>query len=254
MLCDFHIHSTYSDGHLTIPELVDLYGTRGFGAIAITDHLCEEHTMLGKTARFFERTLTRRTFPNYLRELDEQAVRAWDQYRMLLLPGYELTKNSLANQRSAHMVVLGCREFLSADQEVSALLKQVRAAGGLSIAAHPVNTGYIEPQTYYLWSRREELASEFDAWEVASGPRLFDAVLRSGLPMIANSDLHHPRQITSWKTKLTCERHPEAIFSAIRSQEVEFVFYADPLARSAKALLPPSSMMFSSPRLAGSRS
>jgi hypothetical protein len=236
MLCDFHVHSTFSDGRLTIAQLVDLYGQRGFGAIAITDHLCEEHTFLGRTARFFDRTLTRSNFAEYLRTLDEQAERAWDQYRMLVIPGYELTKNALVNDRSAHVVVLGSREFLAADQDIVSLLGQVRESGGLSIAAHPVNTGYLEPQTYFLWSRRRELANHFDAWEVASGPKIFDQVLQSGLPMIANSDLHHPRQINSWKTKLHCERHPQAIFEAIRKQQVDFVFYQEPVANPLFAL------------------
>lgn len=228
MLCDFHIHSTFSDGRLDIAQLVDLYGRRGFGAIAITDHLCEERSFLGQTAHFFERTLTRKSFPKYLEILKTEAARAWDQYRMVVIPGYELTKNSLVNQRSAHVVVLGAPEYLSADQDIVCLLKQVRDLGGLSIAAHPVHTGHFEPQTYFLWSRRAELADKFDAWEVASGARLFDEVLHSGLPLIANSDLHHPRQINSWKTKLRCERHPEAIFQAIRDQEVEFVYYGEP--------------------------
>jgi hypothetical protein len=226
MLCDFHLHSTFSDGRLSIAEIVDLYGRRGFGAIAITDHLCEERTFLGKAARFLDRTLTRKTFPRYLEVLHEQAERAWHQYGMRVITGFELTKNALINKRSAHIVVLGVSEFISADQEIHALLQQVRDLGGLSIAAHPVNTGMMEPQTHYLWSRREELRQEFDAWEVASGPHLFQAVAESGLPMIANSDMHHPRQLKSWKTKLRCAREQEAIFTAIRKQEVDFRFYA----------------------------
>lgn len=234
MLCDFHIHSNFSDGRLSIPELIDLYGRRGFGAIAITDHLCEEHSFLGQTAHFFERTLTRKTFPEYLEILQRETARAWDQYRMVVITGYELTKNSLVNQRSAHVVVLGAKQYLSADQDIETLLAQVRDLGALSIAAHPVNTGSMEPQTYFLWSRRRQLADKFDAWEVASGPKLFNEVLHSGLPMIANSDLHHPRQINSWKTKLSCERHPEAIFAAIRRQELEFVYYEN---RATKNIL-----------------
>src|ERR1700722_8863180 len=129
MLCDFHIHSHFSDGRLSIPELVDLYGKRGFGAIAITDHLCEERSFLGQTAHFFERTLTRKSFPRYLEVLREEAARAWDQYRMLVIPGYELTKNSLLNHRSAHVVVLGAEEYLSADQDIVELLKSVKDLG-----------------------------------------------------------------------------------------------------------------------------
>lgn len=236
MLCDFHIHSTFSDGSLTIAEIVDLYGRRGFGAIAITDHLCEESTFLGKTARWLERTLTRETFPFYLDTIHAQAERAWRQYRMRVLPGFELTKNSLINHRSAHVVAVGVEKWISADQDIFAMLKEIRAAGGLAIAAHPVCTGKFEPQTYFLWSRRRELAPHFDAWEVASGKQLFAPVAESGLPMLANSDLHHAHHIHAWKTKLSCERHPEAIKEAVRRQRVEFEYYAgNPLLSLKKA-------------------
>ena len=66
-----------------------------------------------------------------------------------------------------------------------------------------------------------------DAWEVASGPFLFDEVLRSPLPKIANSDLHHPKQMTSWKTLLSCEKNPGAILQAIRKQELSYQYYKD---------------------------
>ena len=38
LLCDFHVHTQWSDGKLTIAEVVDLYGSSGnFDVIAITD-------------------------------------------------------------------------------------------------------------------------------------------------------------------------------------------------------------------------
>jgi len=95
--------------------------------------------------------------------------------------------------------------------------------------AHPWNTQKREKQTYHLWDRREELRAEFDAWEVASGPHLFDEVLRSNFPRIASSDLHHRRQLRSWKTGFTCERSQTAIFEAIRKQEITFHFYEESL-------------------------
>jgi PHP family Zn ribbon phosphoesterase len=237
MLCDFHIHSTFSDGRLTIPEIVDLYGKRGFGAIAITDHLCEEDSFLGKAAQILDRTLTRQSFPQYLELIKAEAERAYRQYRMVLIPGMELTKNSIVNARSAHIVVLGAEQFISADQEIHQMLRGIRDQGAISIAAHPVSTQRFEPQTYFLWSRREELATAFDAWEVASGPVLFDEVVKTNLPKIASSDLHHPRQISSWKTVLRCERHQEAIFDAIRSQQVEFQFFQDRVVAPSRYVL-----------------
>lgn len=227
MWCDFHVHSTFSDGRLTIPALVDLYGRRGFGAIAITDHVCEEKSLLGLSAHWLEKTLTAESYALYMQVLTEEAERAWDQYRMILLPGLELTKNSLRHSNSAHIVALGAHEFISADDSVEEILREIRSQGGLSIAAHPVHTGKLEPQTYHLWNRRRELSSLFDTWEVASGRQFSQEVARSGLPMIANSDLHHPRQMSSWKTILNCERHPEAILRAIRRQEVQFKYFED---------------------------
>lgn len=228
ILGDFHIHSKFSDGVLTIPELVDVYGKRGFGVISITDHLCETETFLGRSAKFLSRTLTKESFPRYIEQIREEAERAWKQYKMLVLPGFEVTKNSIFNHRSAHVLAVGLDQFVSADQDPLTIARQIRSRGGLAIAAHPVFTGVKEPQTYFLWNRREEWREEFDAWEVASGAVLFREVLESSLPMIASSDLHHPRQINSWKTKLDVERHPEAILDAIRAQNVDFVFYRDP--------------------------
>jgi len=227
ILADFHIHSTFSDGKLAIPELVDLYGSQGFGAIAITDHLCEDQTLIGMAARYIGHTLTPATYPLYVEILRTEAERAWEQYRMVVIPGFELTKNAISNHRSAHILALGVIEFLSADKDVKELAREIRGKGGLAIAAHPVWTRKREKQSYHLWDRRAELASEFDAWEVASGQHLFDEVLRSGLPMIANSDLHRRSQMSSWKTVLHCERHPEAIFRAIRNQQIEFKYYQE---------------------------
>jgi hypothetical protein len=227
VLADLHIHSNFSDGKMTIPELVDFYGKRGFGCIAITDHICEETTFLGRAAGYLNCTLSPATFPLYMEILKTEAERAWDRYKMVVIPGFELTKNSISNHRSAHILGLGIHDFLGAEGDVVTLARAIRNQGGLSIAAHPVSTRKFEPQTYHLWNRREELSAEIDAWEVASGRHLFDEVRMSGLPMVASSDLHHAAQINSWKTVLDCELHPEAILQAIREQRLSFRFYSE---------------------------
>jgi hypothetical protein len=239
LLTDFHVHSTFSDGKLTIPELVDLYGSYGFGAIAITDHLCEEKTVIGKASAYLGCTLTRETFDEYIATIDAEAERAWRQYGMLVLPGFELTKNSVLNHRSAHIVALGVRKFISADQRPTELARQIREQGGLSIAAHPVWTRAIERQTYFLWDRREELCREFDAWEVASGGFLFEEVAKTKLPKIANSDLHHPRHLRSWKTLVDSEKHPQAVLQAIRKQNLRFRFFNPALGKPPPPLRRP---------------
>jgi predicted metal-dependent phosphoesterase TrpH len=226
-LADFHLHTNLSDGKIPMRELVDMHGERGFGAIAITDHLCEQISLLGRASRYLGLSLSDQMFPKYMEMIAEEAERAWKRYRMVVLPGFEITKNSLNNHRSAHMLAIGTTRIVDPNLDFPALCREIRANGGITVAAHPVSTRKFEKQTFELWDRRKELAPFFDAWEVASGPYLFDEVLKSGLPMIASSDMHVPKQIRSWKTVLECERHPEAILDAIRRQNLSFKFYED---------------------------
>jgi hypothetical protein len=225
MLADFHIHSTYSDGILTIPQLVDIYGSSGFGAIAITDHLCEEKTFLGMAAKYLDKTLTRDTFQQYLDEIASEQERAWRLYKMKLIAGVEITKNSFLNHRSAHIVILGVDRFIPADTPLDQIPQAARDQGAVTIAAHPVYTRQVEKQTYHLWDRREEFRKTIDLWEVASGRHMFPEVIEEKLPMIANSDLHRVEQMTSWKTVLSCEKNQEAIFEGLKKQQVDFKYY-----------------------------
>ena len=71
-LADFHVHSTFSDGKVPLPEVIDLYGRRGFGAIAITDHLCEKSTFLGIASRTIDCSLTTANYPIYLNMLETE--------------------------------------------------------------------------------------------------------------------------------------------------------------------------------------
>lgn len=224
-LADLHVHSNHSDGALSIAGLVDLYGRLGFGAIAVTDHICEQNTFLGKAARYLEKTLTPATFAVYQEELEYERTRAWNKYGLVLIPGLELTKNSFFNHRSAHILGLGVRKYIGPEAEPVTLARAIRSQGGCAIAAHPVPTRKFEAQTFYLWNNREKLRGEFDAWEVASGKVWFNEVQEEKLPMIANSDLHHPSQMESWKTVFNCERTEESILQSIRNQELDAVYF-----------------------------
>lgn len=238
-MADLHIHTNKSDGKMHLHDVIDLYGARGFGAIAITDHLCESRTLIGKSARFMGCSLTEVNFSSYIDELSEEAARAWRQYKMLVIPGFEVTMNTINNHRSAHILALGVRNYINPNQDIVSICRNIREHGGLAVAAHPVSTRKWEKQTYHLWDRRHELAPEFDAWEVASGPHLFTEVLHSGLPLIANSDLHGASQISSWKTVFHCEKNEEAMKNAIRKQDLQFHFYRDALAQPRLSNLNP---------------
>src|SRR5688500_4945571 len=93
-LADFHIHTNHSDGRHSLREIVNLYGEHGFGAIAITDHLCDKKSVLGRASRWLGYSLNEENFQFHMEALREEAERAWKKYRMLVLPGFEVTKNS----------------------------------------------------------------------------------------------------------------------------------------------------------------
>jgi hypothetical protein len=160
------------------------------------------------------RTLMPAVFPLYMEILRSEARRAWKQYRMVLIPGVDLTKSSVISHRSAHVVGLGISEYISADQSVADLARAVREQGGVAIAG----------KTPQLWNRRKELADEFDAWEAARGKSLSGWILESGLPVIASSGMHSLENLGSWKTVLNCERDPDAILDAIRRQDLGFKY------------------------------
>jgi len=224
-LSDFHIHSNFSDGKHTIPELVDFYGSLGFGAIAFTDHLCETQSIIGKAAVFLKRSLTPSTFQQYMEILRSEGERAMKQYNMLVIPGYECSVNTLFEDTSFHIIGLGIQNYNEVTFSVEQTANNIHADGGITVAAHPVDTGLVDKQTLHLWRRKEHYASYIDAWEVASGKHLFQEVLQSGLRMVASSDLHVKKHIDSWKTVLNCEKKVEAVLEAIMKQEVDFQYF-----------------------------
>lgn len=222
--CDLHIHSQFSDGRLTVAEVVDFYGRKGFGAIAVTDHLCEQENLIGRFSHQFNYSLSKETFGRYMDELRSQAERAREQYGMLLIPGYEITKNSFFNHRSAHILVLGTDQFIDPELSVDEILVQTKSLGAFTVAAHPFHTGSFEFQTFHLWSRRKQLSQLIDAWELNCRESVSQEVLSSGLPLIANSDLHHLGHSRSWKTRVYGHLDQESIFDSIRHQRVDFFF------------------------------
>jgi len=43
LLCELHAYTDWSDGKLSLDELVDLYGEAGFDVLCVTDHvLCPD--------------------------------------------------------------------------------------------------------------------------------------------------------------------------------------------------------------------
>lgn len=104
-----HVHSTYSDGTATVPELLDAARTAGARVLVLTDH-------------------------------DTLAARrdGWEGWHdgVLLVVGHEISP------RGGHLLALGTPEEIPHEGRSAAdLCRAVAGAGGLAIAAHPFSEG-----------------------------------------------------------------------------------------------------------------
>jgi hypothetical protein len=220
LLCDFHIHTNYSDGKLTLPEVVDLYGELGFDCICITDHLADPDRLLGKMTRLCNFTLSPEQLDEYFEVIARERVRAWRKYRMLVLPGLEFNKDGYTKKSSAHLLAVDLRYPVDPTLEIPELIRGIQAQGALAIASHPhIMQSEWGKNTLYLWNHQEEFAPLLDAWEIANRENIFNPIGLKRLPFIASSDFHKPKHIYSWKTLLYCAKDPEAIKQCIRTNQ-----------------------------------
>jgi predicted metal-dependent phosphoesterase TrpH len=225
LLCDFHVHTTWSDGKLSIREVVDLYGqTRRFDVIAITDHILMKRDLLARAAKWasFGRrdfSVTEERFADYLADIRSEAKRAKKLYDMLLIPGAEITQNHLRSKKNSHIIALNIQDYISADQSAEDILTEIRRQGALSIACHPHHrtTRRIEISTCYLWDHRKRVSDLVDVWEAANRDDLFSVTSLKHYPYVANSDFHKAKHLYSWKTLVRCEKEWVAIAQALRS-------------------------------------
>jgi len=224
LLCDFHVHTRWSDGRLSIREVVDLYGQTGrFDVIAITDHILMRKDLLARACKlatlgYRDFSVTEERFDDYIAEINAEAVRARKLYDLLVVPGAEITQNRIRSKMNSHIVGLNLREFISADQPAEDVLKAIRKQGAFSIACHPHHrtTRRIEISTCYLWDHRKRLVDLVDVWEAANRDDLFSVTSLKHYPYVANSDFHKARHLYSSKTLVRCEKNWDAIARTLR--------------------------------------
>jgi len=118
LLCELHAHTRWSDGTLTVPGLVDLYGRNGFDVLCVTDHaLRHDDPWLGLDGSEGS-AVDGASWDAYLDEIEHEAERAHATYGMLVVPGLELTFNDADPAQAAHAVALGLRHFVSVDDGI----------------------------------------------------------------------------------------------------------------------------------------
>jgi processive 1,2-diacylglycerol beta-glucosyltransferase len=235
LLVDLHTHSTFSDGVLTLSQLVDFYGAHGFDCLCVTDHLVDPKVLLGRLCRLSGLVLVPAQLPDYFAAIEREKRRAWKEYRLVLLAGVEFNKDGWSAKSSAHLLGVDLKKPIDPSLELEEIVAHVHEQGGLAIASHPHKFQSVwGKDTLYFWENQERFAPILDAWEIANRHELFTPIALKKLPFVANSDFHKPKHIYSWKTLLFCEKDPEAIKASVReNQKLAITLYRGPASLAA---------------------
>jgi predicted metal-dependent phosphoesterase TrpH len=219
LLCELHAHTTWSDGALSLPALVDLYGRRGFDVLAVTDHAMRDASQLHDA-----------NFERYLAAVEAEAERAWAVYRLLVIPGLELTYDDPDSAEAAHAVAVGLRSYVDVAEGVEPMLRAARAHGAALLAAHPYPLAEIassQRRTARFAVDCERLAPLVDRFELFNRETLFGWVAEAGLPTVANGDFHRLEHLGGWKTLLPCAKDEEAVVDYLCSLRPSYLVRLD---------------------------
>jgi 3',5'-nucleoside bisphosphate phosphatase len=219
LLCELHAHTTWSDGAFGLSEVVDLYGRRGFDVLPITDHAPRE-----------ARDIHAVNYESYLAAVECEAERAWQEYRLLVLPGLELTYDDPDPTEAAHAVALGLRSYVAVAEGVETMLRAARAHGAALVAAHPYPADEAETsprRTARFAADHARLGPLVDRFELFNRHTLFSWVADAGLPTVATGDFHRYEHLAGWKTMLPCAKTEEAVIGYLRSPRPAYLVRLD---------------------------
>ena len=218
LLCELHAHTTWSDGDLSVRELCDLYGRRGFDVLAVTDHAPRE-----------EREVHAGNYDAYLADVRAEALRARELYDLLVIPGLELTYDDPDPLQAAHAVAIGTRAYVDVSAGLDSALASARAQGAALVAAHPYSPESLSTaaRPTGAFGARPELRELVDRFELFNRHTLFDWVAAAGLPMIASGDFHRLEHLSGWKTLLPCPKGEPAVIAYLRSARPAYLVRLD---------------------------
>jgi PHP domain-containing protein len=214
LLCELHAHTTWSDGSLSVRELVDLYGRAGFDVLAVTDHVVRPGTPV--------RAVREETYDRYLDEIEAESGRALSRYGLLVVPGLELTFDDPDPRLGAHALALGVRRFIGLERGLEPALAEAAGAGAALVAAHPytlAGTKSSHRTTARFAEDPEWAALAVHRFELCNRHDFFEWVARAQLPVVANGDFHHREHLATWKTLVPAERSEEAVLAYLCSRE-----------------------------------
>ncbi len=224
LLCELHAHTSWSDGTLTLGELVDLYGSNGFDVLVVSDHVlrCDDPWPLENPGGAW---VSAENHGAYLDAIHAEAERARDRYDLLVVPGLELTYNDPDPRLAGHAVAVGLRSHVSMDRGLGEAMSEARGAGAAIVAAHPhaPEAGRPDRATQLFFHEWRVLGGLIDRFELFNQREVFGWVANAGLPTVASGDFHRREHLSSWKTLLPCEKSEPAVVAYLRSARPAYI-------------------------------
>jgi predicted metal-dependent phosphoesterase TrpH len=218
LLCELHAHSRWSDGELTVRQLVDLHGRNGFDVLCVTDHVVRTDDPWRAREGIRFRSVDESNYDAYLADVEREAERAWDTYGLLVIPGLELTFNDTEPVLAAHAVAVGLRDYVSVDNGIAEAIETATEAGAALVAAHPYNDeGGPDTRLTKRFARDEKLRGLAHRFELFNRLQLFGWVAEAGLPAVASGDFHRLEHLAGWKTLVPSHRTETALVDYLRS-------------------------------------
>ena len=225
LLCELHAHSTWSDGVLTLTELVDLYGASGFDVLVVTDHAlrsCDPWPTVNPGGSWIDAD----NHSAYLSAIQAEAARARTRFGLLVIPGLELTYNDEDPDEAGHAVAVGLRTYVPVDAGLVSAMSKARADGAAIVAAHPHDaapSAIPSRTTRWFWRSWRTVGGLVDRWELFNRHETFGWVVEAGLPTVASGDFHRHEHLATWKTLLPCEKSEAAVVGYLRSSRPAYI-------------------------------
>lgn len=184
MLADFHSHTTYSDGSLTLEEIVEEAECHQYDALAVTDHArVENHTELAAAIR-------------------SHVDRLASQTRLRLLAGVELTeiapelidRAAREVREAGAQIVVVHGECMMSDVESGTNAAATRSRH-VDILAHPGNLSILDAAAAAQAGVHLELSAKIG--HCYTNGLVYDAAHRAGAAIVVDSDAHAEADLLS---------------------------------------------------------
>jgi len=168
MILDMHVHTRFSDGKMSIKDVVNVATKKGFGGVIVTDH----DTLSGSLA--------------LMRYVKEKGV------EIATFPGVEVSTTE------AHVLIYNVLKIPKFETVVE-LIDEVHDENGIAALAHPFGKVFL---LGYSLVRNSEALRKIDAIECINGRipmrsnlKALELARKYSKPCIGGSDAHIPEEI-----------------------------------------------------------